>query len=90
MKLGRILEVAENVRVLKVSFGEVEARRELNKDLSNIRNESILCKSIINDNHLIGFLCVLKLLPIAGISQGHSSSLQGSYVGDERNRSSSS
>lgn len=90
MELGCVLEVAENVGVLEVAFGEVETRRDLDKDLSNVRNESILSQCVVDDDHLIGFLCILKLLPIAGISQGHSRSLQSSYVSNERNRSSSS
>lgn len=76
VELGHVFEVAENIRVLKVSFGEVETRRDLHKGLSNVRNESILCQCIINDYHFIVFLCVLKLLSIAGVSQGHSRGLQ--------------
>ena len=90
MEFCRVLEVAENVGVLEVSFGEVEARRYLDKDLSNVRNESILGKGVIDDNHLIGFLCILKLFSIAGVSQGYSRSLESSHVGNVRNRSSSS
>jgi hypothetical protein len=90
MKLGSVLEVAENIGVLEVSFCEVEARRDLNKNLSNVRNESILSQCIIDDNHLINFLCILKLFPIAGVSQSHSRSLQSSDVGNKRNCSSSS
>lgn len=90
VEFGRVLKVAQDVWVLEVSFGKVETRWDLDKDLCDFRDKSVFGEGVIYDDDLIGLLCILELFPIASISQCYCSCLECSYVGDEGHRSSSS
>lgn len=90
MEFGRVLEITEDVWVLEISLSEVESWRYLNKDLCDFRNESVLCESVIYDDHFISFLGIVELFPITGISQGNCCCFESPNVGDEGNRASSS